>query len=46
MPEPIPTDPASWAVQPLSVSVPPDERRNRVAVVRMAEKVLSCITIS
>ncbi len=31
------TDPASsWAVRPLSVHVPPGERRNPVAMVRLA----------
>ena len=30
------TEPATWAVRPLSVHVPPGERRNPVAMVRMA----------
>ena len=34
MPEPIPTEPATWAVRPLSVHVPPGERRNPVVMVR------------
>lgn len=36
MPEPMPTEPATWTVRPLSVSVPPGERRNPVAMVRLA----------
>ncbi len=36
MPEPKPAEPAPWAVRPLSVHVPPGERRNPVAMVRMA----------
>ncbi len=30
------TEPATWAVRPLSVHVPPGERRNPIAMVRMA----------
>ncbi len=36
MPEPIPTEPATWAVRSLSVHVAPGERRNPVAMVRLA----------
>lgn len=40
------TETTTWAVRPLSVHVPPGERRNPIAMVRLAEKVLSHITIS
>ena len=36
MPEPMPAELASWAPRALSVHVPPGERRNPVAMVRMA----------
>ena len=36
MHEPMTAEPATWTVRPLSVHVPPGERRNPIAMVRMA----------
>ncbi len=46
MTEPAKTEPATWAVRPISVHVPPGEWRSPGAKVRMAEKVLPHITKS